>query len=271
MAEFYLRNNQIKPEHSYVRISINDRELFLPLIDDIRIVSCEDGCNFDFEPTLRFDKTYLAVDIYKTMLSEYKLNGYMSNYLDVGIELVRSDKTSLNARFRIPHTKLSLGSYMLADIATYLTPKLLIEPKIKYLGTNKTYLFVNSDTVEYPLYNDDEQYRFALEFKVYVLQFDQCIDVVVASTAKPYVDYKTSGQIGKNSIDELAFNYKRQAVGKVYDGNEYFILDFGNWFLPFNGDYEFGGVMPLSLDILKVSELSPELIDDICTKAAKRR
>jgi len=29
--------------------------------------------------------------------------------------------------------------------------------------------------------------------------------------------------------------------------------------------------MPLSLDILKVSELSPELIDDICTKAAKRR
>mgnify|MGYP001025861528 FL=1 len=270
MAEFYLRNNQIKPEHSYVRISINDRELFLPLIDDIRIVS-EDGCNFDFEPTLRLDKTYLAIDLYKTMLSESKLNGYMSNYLDAGIELIRSDKTSFSAKFRIPHTKLSLGSYMLADIATYLTPRLLIEPKIKYMGTNKTYLFVNSDTVEYPLYSDDEQYRFALEFKVHLLQFNQSIDVIVASTAKPYVDYKMSEPKDDNFIGELAFRYERQAIGKVYDGNEYFILDFGNWLLPFNGDYEFGGVMPLKLDVLDVSELTSNLIDDICTKAAKRR
>jgi len=266
-GELYLANQIGKPSHSYVKATINQRPMTIPTIDSVRLVS-EDGFNFRFDPDLSADRTIIADQLYKVMLSESHFESNKSNYMDTRLELIIGDQTKFGGKIIVPYTKLSLGAFLLADLTTHLAPRLLLEPKLKYIATNKNYVFINSNEFAYQLYDNDDTYAFALQFKIFIAQWNQSVDFIVARLVKPYISTKKPQE---DSVGELEFNLYRYTIGWVYDGNRYFVLDYGSRFMPFNGDYEFGGVMPLSLDILKVSELSPELIDDICTKAAIRR
>lgn len=266
-GELYLTNQIGKPSHSYVKVTINQRPMTIPTVDSVRLVS-EDGFNFRFDPDLSADRAIIANQLYKVMLSESHFESDKSNYMDTRLELIIGDQTKFGGKIIVPYTKLSLGAFLLADLTTHLAPRLLLEPKLKYIATNKNYVFINSNEFAYQLYDNDDTYAFALQFKIFIAQWNQSVDFIVARLVKPYISTKKPQE---DSVGELEFNLYRYTIGWVYDGNRYFVLDYGSRFMPFNGDYEFGVVMPLSLDILKVSELSPELIDDICTKAAKRR
>ncbi len=256
-----------KPSHSYVRVTINQRPITIPTLANTTLIT-EDGLNYRFDPDLSADRAIIADQLYKVMLSESHFESDKSNYMDTRLELIIGDQTKFDGKIIVPYDKLPLGAFLLADLTTHLAPRLLLEPKLKYIATNKNYTFINSSDFVYQLYDNDDTYAFALQFKISIVQWNQSVDFIAAKLVKPYVSEKNPEE---DSVGELEFNYYRYTIGRVYDGNRYFVLDYGSRFMPFNGDYEFGGVMPLSLDILKVFELSPDLIDDICAKAAKRR
>jgi hypothetical protein len=84
------------------------------------------------------------------------------------------------------------------------------------------------------------------------------LSFILARDVHPY-------KVSTDKISGIISTYEFSSYGEVIDGNKYFIINYGNTFIPLNAWYEFAtNPEVVELRLLGYNELSKDEIDNIC-------
>lgn len=256
-----LKDTINKAHYTGLILTVGDKTAVFPTYDDItmELTMSYSISTFNFEPNLRQRWLIMANEINKLLIDVHESHQFDYYGIDATIELLVYGEQKFIMNTKVPGLRVATASYILADLITHLAATYSYEPKLKYIVTGDVYNFVNSNVVNTRIYDNKDRYTYSLQFTVPNITYeDSELSFILARDVHPY-------EVSTDKISGIISTYEFSSYGEVIDGNKYFIISYGNTFIPLNAWYEFAtNPEVVELRLLGYNELSKDEIDNIC-------